>query len=266
MTGAVAAGPVAAISAARRARMFHPRGIALSGTLAPILESPHAELARGLRGHALVRLSGALFTRPIERFEVLGLALRISDARIEDAQPREHDQDLTFATFLSPVSMPMSPFTTRSDDFLANRYHAVAPFQVAGIGRMKLRLVPKEDTVRIARRESRADRLEADVRAGHAVFVLEVRRTLTRTWIAVATLTLTSFSEVDQEALRFDPFRDGRGVTPVGFVHAIRRRTYAASQAARPPHATGDPQPEVARAREVGDGQAPWSVAARKTG
>jgi hypothetical protein len=223
--------------------------MALTAQLDPILESPHSELARGLSGHALVRLSGALFKRPIERFEVLGLALRISDAPIVDARPRAHDQDLTFATIVSPLSMPIAPFTTRSDDFLANRYYAVAPFQVPGIGRMKLRLVPKEDTVRIPRREPRADRLEADVRAGHATFVLQIRRTLTRTWIPLATLTLTAVADVDQEALRFDPFRNGRGITPVGFVHAMRRSTYAASQAARP-H-SGQPEPELSRGREV---------------
>jgi len=33
--------------------------------------------------------------------------------------------------------------------------------------------------------------------------------------------------------LRFDPFRDGAEIVPVGFVHAIRRRAYAASQAVR---------------------------------
>jgi hypothetical protein len=42
--------------------------------------------------------------------------------------------------------------------------------------------------------------------------------------------------ELDQEALRFDPFRDGRGITPVGFVHSMRKLTYLASQRARPHH------------------------------
>ncbi|MEO8183439.1 MAG: hypothetical protein ABI895_31785 [Deltaproteobacteria bacterium] len=45
------------------------------------------------------------------------------------------------------------------------------------------------------------------------------------------------FLDLDQEALRFDPFRAGRGVTPVGFVHALRRATYLASQRARPARA-----------------------------
>jgi hypothetical protein len=53
----------------------------------------------------------------------------------------------------------------------------------------------------------------------------------------VARLKLTGWLELDQEALRFDPFRNGRGLRPVGFVHAMRRATYAASQRHRPEHA-----------------------------
>lgn len=258
MTGALAAAPVGAIAALRRSRMFHPRGIALRGRLDPVVGSPHDELGRGIAGHALVRLSGALFKPSVERLEVLGLGLRISDERIVSTQPRERDQDLTFATILSPLSMPISPFTTRSDDFMANRYHAVAPFRVAGVGRMKLRLVPEAPPLRTGHEGRRADRLEADVRAGRAVFVLEVRRTLTRAWIPVARLVLTEIADVDQEALRFDPFRDGRGVTPVGFVHAMRRATYAASQAARP---RMSPEPEVAGPLRVSDADGAWSGA-----
>jgi hypothetical protein len=40
-------------------------------------------------------------------------------------------------------------------------------------------------------------------------------------------------NRLDREALRFDPFRSGRGVRPVGFVHSMREGTYLASQAAR---------------------------------
>ena len=233
--GATWAPAVGAIAAARHARMFHPRGIAATGVLEPILEGPHAEVARVIAGHALVRLSGAVSKEPAERFEVLGLGLRISDTRIVDPAPRKNDQDLTFATILSPLSMPLSPFTTRSDDFLANRYHAVAPFEMGGIGRVKIRLVPASPA-REQRELSRADRFVEAVHAGRAVFVLEVRRTLHRAWVPLARLSLTEISDLDQEALRLDPFRDGRGITPVGFVHALRRATYAASQAMRPEH------------------------------
>jgi hypothetical protein len=49
----------------------------------------------------------------------------------------------------------------------------------------------------------------------------------------VARIDLDQPVELDDRALRFDPFRSGAGIVPVGFVHAIRRAAYAASQHAR---------------------------------
>jgi hypothetical protein len=53
----------------------------------------------------------------------------------------------------------------------------------------------------------------------------------------MAIVRLTERAHVDQAELRFSPFRADRGIEPVGFVHAIRRGAYAASQHARPTHA-----------------------------
>jgi hypothetical protein len=36
--------------------------------------------------------------------------------------------------------------------------------------------------------------------------------------------------ELDQGALRFDPFRNGRNIEPAGYVHHLRRLTYPTSQ------------------------------------
>lgn len=231
LVGAAAAPPVGAISAVRHARMFHPRGSVFSGRLDPIA-GRHHDVARRLAGRALVRMSGALSKREAQRFEVLGVAVRISSAPIHFAEPRDGDQDLLFATIVSPLTMPLAPFTTRSGDFFANCYYGVAPFFVEGIGRVKLRLSPVFAPPHA--RGARADALARAVDEGRAAFVLEVRRTLRTTWIPIATLVLDAPSDVDQEALRFDPFRDGRGISPVGLVHAMRKATYAASQSARP--------------------------------
>jgi hypothetical protein len=51
-----------------------------------------------------------------------------------------------------------------------------------------------------------------------------------RGYAAVARLALLSVEDVEQDHLRFSPFRTGRGVVPRGFVHALRRGAYAASQ------------------------------------
>ena len=232
--GALWAGPVAAVSALRHARMFHPRGVAVHATV-EAHPGPYAELARALEGPALARLSGALFKRDVPYFEVLGIALRFASERVRDASPRDGDQDLLFATIVSPLTIPLAPFTTRSDDFLANHYWAVAPFAVAGIGRVKFRLAPLPSLTRAPRSAlGRNETLLRDIAAGGVAFRIELRSTFRWPWRAIATLRLESESAVDQEALRFDPFRAGRGIVPVGFVHTIRRRTYAASQAARP--------------------------------
>ena len=73
---------------------------------------------------------------------------------------------------------------------------------------------------------ARAERLRAAVERGDAALVLEVRRAWRRRWRPAARVTLRAPVDVDQEAMRFSPFRTGRGV-------------YAMSQAARPSRGMG---------------------------
>jgi hypothetical protein len=77
---------------------------------------------------------------------------------------------------------------------------------------------------------SRAHRLRSAVAHGSARFELAARETLTRRWHPLAHIALEAECDLDQSRLRFDPFRDGAGIVPVGLVHTIRRRAYAASQ------------------------------------
>jgi hypothetical protein len=236
VVGAAWALPVAAISALRHARMFHPRGVLYEAHLEPFSSVAAEPVARRFSGHALVRLSGATSKKDAEHDEVLGLALRISDRPITSVVLSARDQDLLFATILSPLTLPIAPLLTRSDDFLENHYWGVAPFFVEGAGRVKLRVSP------IARTEmhggSRRERLARAVEEHRAELVVEMRQTFGLRWDPVARLFLDRPSDLDQEALRFDPFRQGRGIHPVGFVHAIRKYVYAASQRARPAHAS----------------------------
>jgi hypothetical protein len=55
----------------------------------------------------------------------------------------------------------------------------------------------------------------------------------------VAEIALRERVPVNQQALRFTPFRAGRGIVPSGFVQAARAAAYAASQAGRRIAATG---------------------------
>lgn len=231
---------IAAIAAARRSRMFHPDGIVVSAHVEPCAgaASPSGaalrDVADRLTGPAIVRFSSALWKREVEWPDALGCAIRFGG---RDDQSADADaQDILFATILSPLTMPFAPFTTAVHDYLANDYFAVAPFDVPGVGRAKWRLVPERTGPSLE--GSRAEKLHSAV-ASHAALRLELRRTWRLGWHPVVRIVLEAEVDLDQERLRFSPFQTGRGIEPRGFVHALRRGAYAASQAARPRHDRG---------------------------
>jgi hypothetical protein len=185
---------------------------------------------------------------------VLGCAIRFSQDPL-DIRPKPEDQDLLLATIQRPWSMPFAPVTTRQHDFLANHYYGVSPFEVPPLGRIEWRLVPENlDAERqlpkgprrtglLPAAPTRAERLAAALQQGAATLLLEwapysgpLRRPAAELFAPLVRLKLTAQLELDQEALRFHPFRAGRGIEPVGFVHAMRRATYLSSQALRPAH------------------------------
>jgi hypothetical protein len=208
-----------AVAAIRHARMFHPEGVVYRARVSPPAETPFSALASKLESDdALVRLSTAWWRGGKEWMDVLGIALRIDS------------QDLLFATIQHPWTMPFAPLTTEQHDFLANDYFAVSPFDVAGVGRSKLRLVASRPR---GLRGDRGERLAQAVRRGEAGLRLELS-VGGGGWTPVAEIALVEKLDLDQEALRFSPFRDGKGLSPIGFVHLLRKGAYAFSQAARP--------------------------------
>lgn len=208
-----------AISTVRRARMFHPEGIVGRGTVEAVA-GPYEALGERLAGPVLARCSAALWKGAPRWFDVLGIALRFGE-----------DQDLLFATIRSPFTMAGAPVTTRTDDFLANRYWAVSPFEVEGVGRVKFRLTP-ETEVKVV--DERDEALRRAIEAGGVVWRLEARRVYRRRYEGVARVVIERMApEVDEERLRFDPYRAGRGIVPSGLVHAIRPAAYAGSQRGR---------------------------------
>jgi hypothetical protein len=233
-----------ALSWARRARMFHPDGTLFRAEVRPLAElGPPDGLARRLAGAGLVRLSSAWWRGGKEWRDVLGCALRFGP-----------EQDLLFATIRSPWTMALAPLTTETHDYLANDYYAVSPFEAEGVGLVKLRL-RRPPPVPLAHpgHLSREEQLRRQVAAGQAAFTLEwLRLPPTRglrgavagaragtaldpaaRWEPVVEVKLLEPVAMDQRALRFSPFRDGRGLSPRGFVHALRRAAYAASRAGR---------------------------------
>ena len=222
----------AALSRLRRARVLHPSGLVFAGRSEPIVGGAFAAVGAQLEGRVLARCSGALWRRPRERFEVLGIALRFRPHTGPelDEHPALGDQDLLFATVRSPWLLAVAPLLTDARDFLANRYWGAAPYAIHDHARVDLRLEPVEPP---QLRGARDARLRDAVDQGRAVFWLEARRTLTLAWHAVARITFEHEVAIDQEALRFDAFRTGCGVVPVGTVHAMQRAVYAASQRGR---------------------------------
>jgi hypothetical protein len=185
-----------------------------------------------------VRFSGALWKHSESVPDVLGCALRLKHDDREASQPSEGDQDLLFATIRRPWTMPFSPFTTKIHDYLANDYFAVSPFD-AGVGRsLYLRLHPHHASSDPM--GSRRERLAHEVERGHAHLDIEVGEAPFGPWTPLVTVSLQRAALIDGEALRFRPFRAGRGLHPRGFIHSLRVGVYAVSQSARPAHAYGE--------------------------
>lgn len=222
------------VSFLRRARTFHPRGATFHARVLPHenVSDELADVARRLTGPALVRFSGALWKRAEGLLpDVLGCAIRFRDDERETTKPEGDDQDLLFATIRRPYTMPFSPLATRVDDYLANDYFAVSPFDVGLEAPIYLRVHPSRASRYRAGR--RGARLARDVASGNVLLELEHARHPFGPWSPLARVRLQRVAQVDDEALRFRPFRAGRGLRPRGFVHALRVGVYALSQWSR---------------------------------
>jgi hypothetical protein len=212
--------------------MFHPDGVVYGARVTACNDAHElAPLAQRLCGGAWLRFSSALW-RGHEWPDVLGVAVRF----LADGHAPGSEQDLLLATIRFPWTMPLAPLATNFRSFLWNHYHAVSPFEVDGSGPLKLRLrSPRRHN---ASSSPRAEHLRREAADGRAVFELQVRHLdvslLARHWSSLVRIELVAPLEVDQMGLRFSPFHTGRGIKPIGFVHALRAGAYAASQEARP--------------------------------
>jgi hypothetical protein len=226
------------ISAARHSRMFHPSGILTAAIAEPLdATGPARDVAARLAGPVLMRWSSAWW-KAGEWADVLGCALRFTEAPL-GADPKPSDQDLLLATIQRPWTLPFAPFTTSEHDFFANTYYGVSPFEVPPMGRIEWRLTP--EGAPLLMRGSRQERIAYRIDNGSARLFLEwapypgpLKRPIAAQFEPMLRIVLSGFVDLDQKSLRFDPFRGGRGVEPVGFVHNVRRAAYWTSQRARP--------------------------------
>lgn len=226
-----------AISQRRHARSIHAEGICLQAEVVPVrTDPPFLAVAGRLAGPALVRLSTATWRDGREWPDILGAAVRFRrDPRLtEEASPG--DQDVLFATLRHVWTLAPAFLTTHVHDWLQNDYYGLAPFTVQGLGRTKLRLTSQRGP---QRHGSRVVRLRDAMHEGNALLTFEVlplEHGLPRTWTPLADVFLREEVALDPMRLRFNPFRDGLGISPRGFLHAMRLPIYRQSQKGRITH------------------------------
>ena len=227
--------PFKGLASERHARAIHAEGICLRAEVLPQLyEHGFQDVAARLAGPALVRLSTATWRGGREWPDVLGAAVRLlRDERItERATPG--DQDLLFSTMRHMWTLAPAMFTTRVHVFLENDYFAIAPFTVDGTGKFKLRLTTPRHSA--PARGSRLERLRHAVEAGSALLTVEARSLEAgrpRTWTPLADIFLREEVRLDPVTLRFNPFQNGLGIRPTGFLHSLRPSAYRGSQQGR---------------------------------
>lgn len=199
------------ISFLRSSRMFHPRGIVFGAEVD----------SKVLPTKAMVRFSSAWWKNK-EWPDALGIALRFSEGTKE--------QDLLFASFSSPLLIFFSPFITNFKDFFENTYYGVGFFEREGkIVKYQLRLM-RTDKIQ----GSRKQRLEHDFLQGESTLELVEEDQETKSLETVAILRLNERLEIDQEQLRFSPFKNDFNIIPRGYLQYLRVGTYKLSQWARP--------------------------------
>ncbi len=229
--------PFRALAEWRNARSLHPEGVCLQAEVVPVrTDAPFTSVAERLAGPALVRLSTATWRGGREWPDILGAAVRLRQSAHVTEEAAPGDQDLLFSTLRHMWTLAPAMFTTQVHDWLSNDYYGIAPFDVRRLGRVKLRLTTLKDD---ARQGSRVERLYEAVQEGRALLTLEVHPMedpLPRTWTPLADIYLREEVTLHPERLRFNPFRDGLGITPVGFLHAMRRTAYLQSQEGRTEH------------------------------
>ena len=205
----------------RAARAFHPRGSVCKAQITALDDLAGPRLA----GAAEVRFASSTADENAPDPSIIGLSIKIRDA----------DQDLAFGTFESFAKAGQATDTTNVADYLANEYASVAPWRVRGLGIAWLRLVPSP-AAHVPKTGLRTERLDADIAANRATFILEARSApnpdgpLLR---KLAEVRLTERLPADDPKHRISMFRTGRGIVPTGFRNGIRAIVYPVSQLAR---------------------------------
>jgi len=176
------------------ARTFHPyrRTFVARVVRHPDVTLDLEPLAERFAGEALVHFSG------------LGCAVRFRHHARKTAEPELGDEDLLVATVLRP---------TKVEDYLANDYYAVAPFDVGLVHALQFRLRPEHPS---HGKGNRDERIDDEVAHGGAALDLDVGGSPYGTWSPIVRVELLHAAHRD------------------GFVEAFRRGVDMMSEWARP--------------------------------
>jgi hypothetical protein len=194
------------LSFIRDSRMFHPCGIVIKCKVKSTDEIQFPE-------EAIMRFSSAWWKHKEWR-DVLGVAIRFGEI-----------QDLLFASFKHPWQTPFGPFLTKYHDFFWNDYFAVSPFHVKG-KKVYFKLMAEDFK---DEKGSRDQKLRDNI--GHAKFLLMMGHY--KEWHPIAEITLLEESDINQQELKFNPFLNGVGIYPKGFIQYLRIGSYRFSQLGR---------------------------------
>lgn len=227
--------PLIALRSRGGTRIIHRSGVVYSGRIVPpsqVAAGAHAELAARLAGPAMVRFSGSVHAAE-DKEDALGISMRLHCLTPPSSPYCQGDQDLFFitATSLAWRKLRAGVVRTQRHDFLANTYWAVAPYEVEGIGRVSLRLIPSGGG---GEGVDRMDRLQRAIQRDEARLRLEVAPLGSSAYVAVAEIHLGHrLSHEMDSALQLVPGSSGRGLRPSGFLQGMRVVPYATNQFVR---------------------------------
>lgn len=235
-TGLLIAPAAALGSRLRGGRVVHKEGVVYRADVRAVShEDGLAGLGQRVAGPAIMRLSSALWGVRREGWpDILGASIRLRRDATITPEAAPDDQDMLFATIPYAALTGAAMFTTEVHSFLWDDYYALGLFETPELGITQWRLASPRIPPGTSDRVSEVGKAIAN---GLAVFELQVReKHLGAPYRTVAAVELQERVDVDQEALRFSPFRNGRKIEARGFLNATRIAPYAASQAARPVH------------------------------
>jgi hypothetical protein len=213
------------LAAARRGKAVHPDGVVHDARLVVSGDEAAPAAARLLsepaEHRAIVRFSRSVgLPRPIP--DLLGMSIRVLDAYGSG----RHQDFLLVTSVDRPV---LHHLFVPATDVQQRIYSSSLPYR-AGTRRLLIGALPDERSPRPAGRDE-FDRLDAAARTGRLAFRLAVAGIGGR-FAPVAELRIGPRLSGELDALRFNPWNTGGGLSPEGWLNGARDRAYKLSQAA----------------------------------